>query len=208
MSIRTFDTGATRDTDENKLDFDGFLSPLALERYAQYMHKHRKQSDGGMRDSDNWQKGIPLDAYMKSGWRHFRDWWREHRGYDTDDGIEESLCALIFNAMGYLHVLESRKEALRQLTKEAQEQGFYDDVAIQPPPHYNPEDVAFRASTAEFHLTQDGQFAMPIWHGDPKTMRDSKFTYDVTWDAKRSSGVHADSVDIARGPLAGPEDRL
>jgi len=78
--IRRFDTGATRDTDEGKLDFEGFLSPLVLERYAQYMNKHRKQSDGKLRDSDNWQKGIPLKAYIKSLWRHFFDLWKIHRG--------------------------------------------------------------------------------------------------------------------------------
>jgi hypothetical protein len=103
--IRKFDTGATRDTDANKLDFEGFIHPLVIERYAEYMHKHRIQADGSLRDSDNWQKGIPKTAYMKSGWRHFFDWWKEHRGFSTSAGIEEALCALIFNAMGYLSVL-------------------------------------------------------------------------------------------------------
>ena len=57
--MRNFDTGATRDVDTNKLDFEGFLSPVVLERYAEYMHKNRVQADGNLRDSDNWQKGIP-----------------------------------------------------------------------------------------------------------------------------------------------------
>lgn len=100
--IRQFSTGATRDTDENKLDYEGFYHPLVMERFAQYMNKHRKQSDGQLRDSDNWQKGIPKDAYMKSGFRHFMDWWRQHRGLEGQDTLEESLCALIFNAQGYL----------------------------------------------------------------------------------------------------------
>ena len=101
--MRTFDTGATRDTDTGKLDYEGFLSPLVLERYARYMHQNRVQADGSLRDSDNWQKGIPLEAYMKSGWRHFFDWWKEHRGHDTPDGLEDALCALLFNTQGYLH---------------------------------------------------------------------------------------------------------
>ena len=103
--MRKFDTGATRDTDENKLDFEGFLSPLVMNRYAEYMSKHRKQADGKLRDSDNWQKGIPKAAYMKSGFRHFFDWWVNHREIAslTKDTIEESLCALMFNVMGYLH---------------------------------------------------------------------------------------------------------
>ena len=54
--MRTFDTGATRDSDNDKLDYEGFLSPLVLRRYAEYLHKHRKQSDGKIRTSDNWQK--------------------------------------------------------------------------------------------------------------------------------------------------------
>ena len=103
--VRTFDTGATRDLDASKLDFEGFLSPVVLERYAEYMHKHRIQPDGALRDSDNWQKGIPKTAYMKSGWRHFFDWWLAHRGFASRDGIEEAVCALLFNAMGYLSVL-------------------------------------------------------------------------------------------------------
>ena len=57
--MREFDTGATRDAETNKLDFEGFFSPLALEEYAKYMHMHRRQADGNVRDSDNWQKGMP-----------------------------------------------------------------------------------------------------------------------------------------------------
>lgn len=99
-SIRRFDTGATRDAVGDKLDYEGFLSPLVLERYAQYMHKCRFQSDGNMRDSDNWQKGIPLDVYMKSLWRHFMAVWIGHR---KGTYSEEDLCAIMFNAMGMLH---------------------------------------------------------------------------------------------------------
>lgn len=101
--IRKFSTGATRDTNEDKLDFEGFLSPIVLERYAQYMHQNRIQSDGNLRDSDNWQKGIPMEEYMKSGFRHFMSWWKNHRGIKTEDNIENDMCALMFNVMGYLH---------------------------------------------------------------------------------------------------------
>ena len=103
--MRNFDTGATRNTDEGKFDYEGFFSPIVLERYAEYMNKHRKQSDGNLRDSDNWQKGIPKSAYMKSGYRHFFDWWKEHRGIPTKDGLIEALCALMFNVQGYLFEL-------------------------------------------------------------------------------------------------------
>ena len=66
--VRTFDSGATRSDEPDRLDYEGFLSPLVLERYAQYMHEHRKRADGTLRSSDNWQRGIPRDEYMKSGW--------------------------------------------------------------------------------------------------------------------------------------------
>jgi hypothetical protein len=106
-SYRTFDTGATRDTDENKLDFEGFFSPIVMEEFAKYMHGKRKMADGSMRDSDNWQKGIPLDAYMKSMFRHFFAVWKHHRGveglFDNEEDRKEELLALLFNVQGYLH---------------------------------------------------------------------------------------------------------
>jgi hypothetical protein len=103
MGIRKFTTGATRDTDKGKLDFEGFNSPIVEKAFAEYMHEHRLQSDGKLRDSDNWQKGIPLNEYMKSGHRHFHDWWMEHRGYKSREGIIKALCGLRFNVNGYLY---------------------------------------------------------------------------------------------------------
>lgn len=113
--IRTFETGATRDVDDDKLDFEGFLCPRALRRYAEYMHLHRKQSNGTLRDSDNWQKGIPKDQYMKSLWRHFWDVWANHRGAPTKEDMETALCAMIFNGMGYLHETLKEKEAQKEI---------------------------------------------------------------------------------------------
>lgn len=110
--MRTFPTGATRNGDDDKLDYEGFLSPRVLERYAQYMHKHRKQADGVLRDSDNWQKGMPRAAYMKSLWRHFMDVWTQWRFCVNEKvtvrnhpAMQEALCAVLFNTMGLLHEL-------------------------------------------------------------------------------------------------------
>lgn len=105
--LREFDTGATRSLDDLRIDPEGFLSPIVLNRFAEYMNKHRRQADGSVRDSDNWQKGIPLDAYMKGTWRHFLHLWLRHRGFVVTDpkagvDIEEDLCALLFNVQGYL----------------------------------------------------------------------------------------------------------
>lgn len=119
--MRTFEGGATRDNDETKPDYEGYLSPLVIKRYGEYMTKHRVQSDGKLRDSDNWQKGIPIVAYMKSLFRHLIDLWSVHRRYltywpsiEAAERKEEALCAIIFNASGYLH------ESLKAITGESQ----------------------------------------------------------------------------------------
>lgn len=109
--VRTFETGATRDTSEGKIDFEGFLSPLVLEEFGKYMLKHQVQSDNTIRPSDNWQKGMPKDVYMKSAFRHFHDWWLEHRGYGSREGIKDALMGLLFNVMGYtFELLKEEKE--------------------------------------------------------------------------------------------------
>src|ERR1700689_1532352 len=109
--VRKFDSGATRDNDTGKYDYEAFFSPLVLERRAEYMHKHRIQPDGSLRAGDNWQKGIPLEAYAKSEARHHHQFWKLHRGYPTADekgnpvDLQEAICALMFNLEGYLFEL-------------------------------------------------------------------------------------------------------
>lgn len=113
--VRTFSTGATRDTSEGKNDYEGFLSPLVIEAYGDYMQEHQRQSDGSIRPSDNWQKGMPFDVYMKSLLRHVIDFWKLHRGYSVKAELRGGvwvlptkrtlLCSILFNAMGYLHEL-------------------------------------------------------------------------------------------------------
>lgn len=107
--VRMFETGATRNADADKLDYEGFFNPEVLYWFGKYMHEHRFQSDGSVRDSDNWQKGITLNAYIKSLVRHVIDLWRLHRGYSVtnpDTGepctAKELCAAIMFNAMGYL----------------------------------------------------------------------------------------------------------
>lgn len=102
-SMRVFESGATRNLDIDKLDFEGFLSPLALEEFAKYMHKNRVQADGNRRDSDNWQKGFGSKVLMSSMWRHFFDTWKRHRGLETPENQTENLCGLLFNVQAMLH---------------------------------------------------------------------------------------------------------
>lgn len=128
-TVRKFETGATRDTDATKPDFEGFLSPLVIARYAEYMHKNRVQNDGTLRASDNWTKGIPFEAYMKSGWRHFFAWWAYHRDAAGRRGyiLEEALCGLLFNLSGYLHEYLKNKGYVPVLEWDGTRKGLYLD---------------------------------------------------------------------------------
>ena len=113
--VRKFESGATRDQDNNKLDYEGFLSPLVLKRYAEYMNNHRYLSDGSLRDSDNWQKLFGkhhLDVCMKSKMRHDMNLWLNHRGFNGEsmEDIEDACCAIIFNTMAYLFKVLKDKE--------------------------------------------------------------------------------------------------
>lgn len=100
--MRNFGTGATRDADHDKIDYEGFLSPFALEAFGKYMHKHRKQADGKMRASDNWKLGIPLSSYVKSMTRHLIDFLRAWAQNDRAQQIDLA-CAILFNVQGFLH---------------------------------------------------------------------------------------------------------
>lgn len=119
-AVQKFDTGATRSADVGKLDYEGFMSFPAIEEFGEYMNRHRIQPDGSVRDSDNWQRGIPISSYVKSLVRHALELWGLHRGhvsarlrreYPLADIVflkRETACACWFNVQGFLH------ETLRQ----------------------------------------------------------------------------------------------
>jgi hypothetical protein len=108
MPIRQFKSGAKRDTNEGKLEYARFLSPIVIRRYAEYMNKHRKMTDGTLREPDDWQQLFGENheqICMDSLARHFMDIWLENDGYKSRDGKEEALCAIMFNSMAMLYKL-------------------------------------------------------------------------------------------------------
>jgi hypothetical protein len=118
--MRQFETGATRNIDTERIDPEGFLAPEPLAEFFNYMHKNRVQKNGNIRESDNWQLGIPQRVYMKSLWRHFFDFWTVHREVGNNkvepspyrnEKLIEDCCAMMFNVMGYL------KEELKKPAK-------------------------------------------------------------------------------------------
>jgi len=107
--MRTFTTGATRSNIEGKLSYMRALSPAVLRRYVTYLAKHRKQADGQIRAFDNWKNGIPQDTYLDGLLRHTWDAWLIYQGHKPSDesyDLPDLLCAIIFNASGWLFELQ------------------------------------------------------------------------------------------------------
>lgn len=101
--IRTFNSGATRDTSKGKFEFRGFRHPLCEHSFGAYMHHHRKQADGSFRDSDNWWKGWDRQISLESLIRHTLDLEALHAGfavYKERDGDAENTYYLHKNQIG------------------------------------------------------------------------------------------------------------
>jgi len=79
--VRKFESGATRDTSNGKFEYVGFMHPLGDYSFARYMHQHRFQSDGTMRDSNNWWNGFGFETIIQSLARHVEDLKLLHLGY-------------------------------------------------------------------------------------------------------------------------------
>ena len=114
--VRKFDSGATRDTSEGKLEYARFMSPIVLKRFAEYMNLHRKQTDGNLREPDNWMNLFGdkhEDVCLDSLFRHVMDVWLINKGFQTEarEDIEPALCAILFNAQAWLFkVLMDKQE--------------------------------------------------------------------------------------------------
>lgn len=92
-NIRSFSTGAVRDTDEGKPRM-GLLPLDLLKRVAKHY-----QIGAEKYKPDNWRKGQPKDATMDSLLRHLES----YRIGETD---EDHLSAVIWNAFSMMHVDE------------------------------------------------------------------------------------------------------
>lgn len=130
MKKRIFKTGANRNSDENKLDYEGFISPLVELVYANYLHLHRLLEDGSMRDSDNWQKGIPKKELMKSAHRHWQDIRLLFDGYKVAEGqkeitMVEALCGMKFNIDAMIHAEMTQEGKIKPEDSVILQRNFY-----------------------------------------------------------------------------------
>ena len=66
---RTFETGATRDIDDGKLEYSRYINPLCDYSFAEYM-KSKQIIWWEYRRWDNWQKWIPPESLFDSLVRH------------------------------------------------------------------------------------------------------------------------------------------
>lgn len=119
IQVRKFESGATRDSNIGKLEYARFMHPLVIKRFAEYMNLHRKQSDGNLREPDNWQNLFGDkhgDVCMDSLWRHLMDVWLINKGFPNEarEDLESALCAILFNVNAYLFKIlidkQNRKE--------------------------------------------------------------------------------------------------
>ena len=85
-----FETGARRDTQDDKPRY-ALISPIALRRLAELLGRGAKKYG-----DRNWEKGIPLDRYYDSMFRHMQQWYE-------GDVSEDHLAAVMFNAMAIIH---------------------------------------------------------------------------------------------------------
>ena len=113
--LRMSESGAIRNSDIGKINYQGALSPLILEAYGKYIEKHSNLPDGTKRNNKNWQNlfGTPEEhrqVCIESAWRHFIDLLKEHDGYNSQDGIDEALGGLMFNIQAYWFSLLSDKK--------------------------------------------------------------------------------------------------
>lgn len=109
---RKFSSGADRSADTGKLHFERALSPVVLQRFAEFMRDHNVPKG---RREDQWQLGFPDESWIDSAWRHFHAWWCLSRGIPAVDeagrpvDLEEALCGLYFNVQGALHQILLKK---------------------------------------------------------------------------------------------------
>lgn len=78
---RTFDTGATRDIDDWKLEYSRYIHPLADYSFAEYM-KSKQIIWWEYRRWDNWQKWIPPESLFDSLIRHIEIVKLLYKGYN------------------------------------------------------------------------------------------------------------------------------
>lgn len=104
MTTETFDTGAIRDTQTNKIRFE-LLPMRALARVALHYTKAGGTLDKPKYPYNNWRKGIPIHRMIASMLRHLY-------AYIMGNRAEDHLAALAFNVLCILEYEEWKRPDL------------------------------------------------------------------------------------------------
>jgi hypothetical protein len=119
---QTFDTGAVRDSDEDKIKPE-LISPFAMERLADWLSAGAKKYA-----RRNWEKGISVERCFASMYRHLLK-------FQMCEHDEDHLAAIFCNCMMILHFEESIKRgllppSLLDMPKYRRPSSYYDNVKI------------------------------------------------------------------------------
>lgn len=117
-----FGTGATRSDATAKPDFSGYISPLAMILFGEYMLRHQVQADGELRAANNWKRGMPIERYVSSLSRHIRDFSEAWDKLALDQvagaememtmvALEEAWGGVQFNVQGFGHEWVKMRDA-------------------------------------------------------------------------------------------------
>lgn len=103
-NIRKFESGAIRDSEENKESYTETISWTAFKRYAEYMTAKKQKYGAG-----NFKKGIPIASYEESLMRHISKYMINKYENGDLEKDQDHLSAIIFNVFGIMHEEQQSK---------------------------------------------------------------------------------------------------
>jgi len=107
--VRSFSSGAIRDSEESKEDYTETISWTAFKRYAQYMTGKKAKYGAG-----NFKKGIDISSYERSLLRHVQKYMSNKYEVGNTEKDDDHISAIIFNCFGILHEEEMNKLGQRK----------------------------------------------------------------------------------------------
>lgn len=103
---QTFETGATRDISDDKVDYQ-YIDPRFLAAFVEYGKTCSLMPDGSRRAFNNWKKGMPVLGYFKSMLRHVMALWLVGENPIKNDELSregefEAAMGVLFNLQGFV----------------------------------------------------------------------------------------------------------
>lgn len=103
---RTFESGAIRGNADDKENYIGAVSWIALKRITKYQNEAEKK--GGY-SKGHWKKGIPIEEFEKSLMRHLQKYLANKYENANEEPEVDHLAAAFFNLQGIIFEEEKEK---------------------------------------------------------------------------------------------------